>query len=258
MEKKYKLSNNTIKYKGITLHRIEALKNFGDVKAGDLGGFVESENNLSQDGNCWIYDDSKVCNRAKVLDNAALYDSASIYENAIICDCATILHRATVCGKAGVHNNARVSGYACIDGYATIKDRAIISNYANISDDCCVCENAVVCGYSELLNNACISDKVIIRNSIVDNTIISGYATICNTEIYSKKDYIVFKNWWSSGRYFTWTRNNNMWNVGCFYGTGKELIEKAYQDSKEKGIEYERVVNYVNSIIATKNEKESI
>lgn len=40
MEKKYKLSNNTIKYKGITLHRIEALKNFGDVKAGDLGGFV--------------------------------------------------------------------------------------------------------------------------------------------------------------------------------------------------------------------------
>lgn len=46
-----------------------------------------------------------------------------------------------------------------------------------------------------------------------------------------------------------------MWNVGCFYGTGKELIEKAYQDSQNKGIEYERVVNYVNSIKTTTNEK---
>lgn len=37
--------------------------------------------------------------------------------------------------------------------------------------------------------------------------------------------------------------------VGCFYGTGEELVNKAYKDSKEKGIEYERIVNYVNTII---------
>ena len=68
--------------------------------------------------------------------------------------------------------------------------------------------------------------------------------------ITSKSDYIVFKNWWSSGRYFTWTRSNNMWNVGCFYGTGKELIDKAYKDSKLSGREYKKVVGYVNSIKA--------
>ena len=61
-------------------------------------------------------------------------------------------------------------------------------------------------------------------------------------------DYIVFKNWWSSGRYFTWTRSNNMWKVGCFYGSGKELVEKAYADSEEKGREYERIVKYVEFI----------
>lgn len=61
-------------------------------------------------------------------------------------------------------------------------------------------------------------------------------------------DYIVFKNWWSSGRYFTWTRSNNMWRVGCFYGTGKELIEKAYKDSAKSGREYERIVEYVEEI----------
>ena len=39
-----------------------------------------------------------------------------------------------------------------------------------------------------------------------------------------------------------------MWNVGCFHGSGEELIEKAYKDSLEKGKEYEKIVNYVNSI----------
>lgn len=40
-----------------------------------------------------------------------------------------------------------------------------------------------------------------------------------------------------------------MWRVGCFYGTGQELIDKAYQDSEESGREYERVVNYVQDIL---------
>ena len=39
-----------------------------------------------------------------------------------------------------------------------------------------------------------------------------------------------------------------MWKVGCFYGTGKELIEKAYKDSEISGREYKKVVGYVNSI----------
>ena len=69
-----------------------------------------------------------------------------------------------------------------------------------------------------------------------------------NAIVEKKSDYIVFKNWWSSGRYFTWTRSNDKWRVGCFYGTGEELIKKAYNDSEEKGREYERVVKYVESI----------
>ena len=40
-----------------------------------------------------------------------------------------------------------------------------------------------------------------------------------------------------------------MWSVGCFYGTGKELIDKAYKDSDLSGKEYKRVVDYVNSIL---------
>ena len=83
-----------------------------------------------------------------------------------------------------------------------------------------------------------------------DNAVVFGNAEICGDAIItSKSDYILFKNWWSSGRHFTWTRSNNMWKVGCFYGTGKELIEKAYKDSEMSGEEYERVVKYVEAIL---------
>ena len=77
-----------------------------------------------------------------------------------------------------------------------------------------------------------------------------------NAKVCGNADYIVFKNWWSSGRYFTWTRSNNMWKVGCFYGTGEELIKKAYTDSEKSGREYERVVRYVESILKDEEEKQ--
>ena len=162
MEKKYKLTEETINVDGRTLYRIEVLKDFNDVKKGDKGGFIENEKNLSQSDDCWVY------GNAKVSDNAM------------------------VCGNAKVYGNARVYGNAWVFGNTEIRGDAVITN---------------------------------------------------------KSDYILFKNWWSSGRFFTWTRSNNMWKVGCFYGTGEELIAKAYKDSELSGREYERVVRYVESII---------
>ena len=59
---------------------------------------------------------------------------------------------------------------------------------------------------------------------------------------------MVFQNIWSSGRWFTWTRSNNMWKVGCFYGSGDELIKKAYMDSERSGKCYETIVKAVKVI----------
>lgn len=85
---------------------------------------------------------------------------------------------------------------------------------------------------------------------VYGNAAVYGDAQVCgDARVAGIRDYIVFKNWWSSGRYFTWTRSNNMWRVGCFYGTGEELIAKAYRDSETSGREYERVVRYVESIL---------
>ena len=59
-DKKYELTDNTIEYDGKTLYQIKALKNFGNVKTGYLGGYVEKEENLSHEGNCWVDDNAKV------------------------------------------------------------------------------------------------------------------------------------------------------------------------------------------------------
>ena len=54
MSKKYELTEEVMEYEGVILHRIKALKDFGDVKKGDLGGWIKSEENLSQEGLCWV------------------------------------------------------------------------------------------------------------------------------------------------------------------------------------------------------------
>lgn len=60
MERKYELTNETIFFNGLTLYRIRAIKDFSDVKAGDLGGWIEKQVNLSQDDDAWV------CGRARV------------------------------------------------------------------------------------------------------------------------------------------------------------------------------------------------
>ena len=83
MEKYEIVKDMAIEYKGRTLYRIRALKNFDDIKTGDLGGYVESYNNLSQKGNCWIFNNAKVYDDARVYDDAKIYEYAEVYENGI-------------------------------------------------------------------------------------------------------------------------------------------------------------------------------
>lgn len=201
-KKKYKLTDETITYKGRILRRIEALKDLSGVKKGDKGGFIESENNLSHKDNCWIYNNAMVYGDANISGNAGVFDDARIY------------------GDAWVSGNASIFGNAKVYGSAWVREEVRI--YDNVQ----VFGNEHICGAAE----------------------IGGDATVV-----SMSDYIVFKNWWSSGRYFTWTRSNNMWNVGCFHGTGEELIAKAYKDSELSGKEYERVVKYVELILKDSN-----
>lgn len=201
---KYKLTDETITIEdGTVLHRIECLTSFANVKVGDKGGFIESENNLSQIDNSWVGGEAYVRGDARVYGNAHVYGKAKVYGDAKVYD------NARVYGNAYVYYNAWVYGNACVYG------------------------NAHVCGDARVFDNALV----------FGNAWMFGDAVIK-----SEEDYIVFKNNWSSGRYFTWTRSNDKWRVGCFYGTGQELIEKAYKDSKLSGDCYKAYVELIEKL----------
>ena len=165
--KKYELTDETKAVaNGTVLHRIRAVKDFTladgtEVLAGDLGGWIEKEYNLSHIGSAWVYGNAEVYDDAEVNGNACVYGNAWVFGN------------AKVWGEAQVYGNALVYGDA---------------------------------------------------------------------------DYITFKNSWSSGRWFTYTSSNKMWKVGCFHGTGEELVKKAYADSELSGKCYEVIVRAVEMI----------
>ena len=226
--KKDELTSETKVINCVKLHRIKALESFGRVEKGEMGGWIESEKNLSQDGNAWVGGNAKVCGNAWVGYNARVDRNATISGN------------ATVSGNAKVRGNATISGDAIVSGNATVCGKATIGGNATVGEDAKVYGNATVGG-----------DAIVSGNATVGwNAKVYGYATVGeDAKVRGKEDFIVFKNWWSSGRYFTWTRSNNKWMVGCFYGSGEELIAKAYKDSAKSGREYERVVKYVESIL---------
>ena len=80
MNKKYKLTKETKEYYGITFYRIEALKDFCDVKRGDKGGWIKEENNLSQDDNCWVFGNARVYGDAQVYGDAWVSGDALVYK----------------------------------------------------------------------------------------------------------------------------------------------------------------------------------
>ena len=224
MEKKYKLTEETISVDGRTLYRIEALKDFNDVKKGDKGGFIENENNLTQYGKCWVYDNAEVSGYAIVHNNATVRGNAKVRGNAIIHEDAKVYGDAKVSGNAMVFDNAEIYDNAEVYSGTMVYENAKIYGNAKVSGIAAVFGDAEVCGKAEVCDHAEIRGNAIVAND---------------------SDYIVFKNWWSSGRYFTWTKSNNMWKVGCFYGSGRQLINKAYMDSELSGTEYERIVRYI-------------
>lgn len=77
--KKYRLTNEKIIVGCRTLYRIQALRDFGDVKEGEFGGWIESEKNLSHEGN------ARVSGNAQVSDNAQVSGDADIKTTGDIC-----------------------------------------------------------------------------------------------------------------------------------------------------------------------------
>ena len=80
--KKFELTTDTKMFLGKKLFRIKALISFGNVKVGDMGGYIEKEENLSQYGDAWVSGNARVSGNAKVFGNAKVSGNAEVFGNA--------------------------------------------------------------------------------------------------------------------------------------------------------------------------------
>ena len=143
---KYELTDNTKTFCGYTLHQVRYLRDIGhNITAGDLGGWIEKEENLSQ------YGDAQVCDNAKVFGDAMVYGNAMVYGDALVCG------DAKVCGQALVYGDASVYGNAKVFGDAMVCDNAMVYGNARVCGSALVCDNAKVGGNARVCGSAKIS-----------------------------------------------------------------------------------------------------
>ena len=115
--KKYKLQPTDLTTPGgKPLFQVVALRDFGEVLKGDKGGYVESEANLSHDGDCWVTGDAWVSGNAQVSGDAWVSGDAYVFGNAKVSGDAWVFGDAWVAGDAWVSGNALVSGNSQVYG----------------------------------------------------------------------------------------------------------------------------------------------
>jgi len=203
--KKFELTKESVEMFGRKFFRIKAFVDFGKVKAGTIGGYVEREENLSQSGDAWVSGNALVYGDAHVYGDAEVSGNAKVYGNARVSSSALVYGNAHVYGNAEVSGNANVSGDARVSGNARVSGSALVYGDAEVSG------NAKVYGDAKLIGDAMVG---------------------------SNADYICFKGFGSFNRNTTMFRTKNgsiAVSCGCFFGTLQEFEDKVkatHGDSK--------------------------
>ena len=201
--KKYEFTGETKRVelwnRTATLHRIKATVEFGFVKVGELGGWIEKEENLSHEGKAWVCGNAEVCGDAKVWGNAEVCGDAKVCGNAEVCGDAKVWGNAKVCGDAEVCGNAEVCGDAKVCGNAKVCGDAEVCGDAKVCGDAEVCGDANVCGDAEVF----LASHVLVMGSVG-----------------SRNDFTTF---------FRDKDNEITVKCGCFLGKIDKFLEKVTQ-----------------------------
>ena len=136
------------------LHRIRAVTDLTeDVLKGMLGGYVESYDNLDQEGRAWISEDAIAC------------------EIAVVCGDAVLTNHAVAMGCAYVGKNAAVTGDA------TVQDDAIVCG-GLLTGECGGCGYAVIRQEEHTLCAPIIDGNARIYGEISGNIVCRGNAVV--------------------------------------------------------------------------------
>ena len=197
---KYKLSGkDTIEYNGSILYRVVSLKDFRDVREGDLGGYIARPANLSQYGTCWVYNSAKVLLGGFISEDATIRDNVtvsggSIYGNAVIMGNSVVTGYPVISGGV-IRDNVIISGGSVIMGSPSISGNATIRDTSTVLDDAKVFGNAILEGNCLVERSATVSGSAIVK----DNAVITGNAYISKDSVIGN-DFELVGNGWLGGR----------------------------------------------------------
>lgn len=160
--RKYEITNiENVSFAGA--HRIRALVDLPkhNVRAGDFGGFIAGEHNLSQHGESWVDDN------AVVIDNGRVTDDAYAGDYATLTGCASLMNDARAVGHTVMRGKARAHGHAQLSGTSFACDNAQFFDHARVRDYAIVGGNVTMHGSSQAHMNARISGDAQLRSHTV-------------------------------------------------------------------------------------------
>lgn len=248
--KKYELTDDARQLDRVkTVYRIRALRDFGEIKKGQLGGYIETESNLSHAGTAWVHDNAMVCDSARVIENAQVKDRAFVGQEAILSKRVIVEHDARVFGHAILSDSAVVSGNARVSGRAIIKGRAHISDFASVEGKAFVSKFSIVSGLTKVSGNA----ELLIEHTVV---FLYGNATIRgNALISSPNDIITVGGIGPGANILTAYRSKKKCGIelaeesGGFHGTIGKFMHRVFYKNRNNNLyleQYKATIAFIN------------
>lgn len=156
----YKFTGKTIKHEGIKLHQIQR------SDTGEIGGWIESKENLRQSGNCWVDKDSKVLGHSIVkgdalVKNSVIYDS-TVKGSAEVVG-STLSDMSMVSGKAKV-SNSKIQASE-VKGHAIVVDSSVLTM-------------SYVGGYTSVYNSTVYNRAKVLERATVRDSEVGQYAVV--------------------------------------------------------------------------------
>lgn len=188
---------------------IEGKEVYGE-KMGEVGGWIESKNNLSQGGSCWVHPDAIVCGNATVSESAQIEsgevgDFSSVRGTAVIKGNVCLKGHARVGGSVELTDSVVVSDHAVVNGSCILsgdteaKDDAVVNSSANITEEdeerlkderyarsmmlLCVIKNSKISGSSRVFGETGMEDSVLegavtVRDAVLYDAKVKGNSTV--------------------------------------------------------------------------------
>lgn len=224
----------------IKLYRIQALKTFTKpggynpvVHVGELGGYVESEDNLSQEGSCWLFDKAKVKDGGKVIEDAIVYDKCLVSKNSIVRGSSVVGGHCFVTNQS-VIIDSRLEGNVIVNGHSTIHSGAYL--YGEIGVD-----------QSNIGGSVNLIGRISVKKSRITAPLeLSGDYEL-NFDVSDPHSVIGYNVGMPGGRLFTIknivaSKVEDKWSTGDFVGTGEELIDFVSDSDDKQRVEYVRSI----------------